>query len=128
MSTGTWEPDAPGTAPDLDTSLLDRLASYAGPEQLGQLNQLLEPELAAIMKLDHALWSSAVENLPSEQVIQLIRVLTVAEQLPGWEAADKSPVIALAKSLRKRGEKLERELLLWIRENSENRYLPYGPL
>ena len=128
MSTGTWEPDAPSTAANLDRELLDRLAAYATPEQLQQLEQLLEPELATVMGIDHPTWTAAIEALDSEQLVQLIRVLTVAEKLPGWEAAEKSPVIALAKSLRKRGEKLDRELLLWIRENSENRYLPYGPL
>jgi hypothetical protein len=52
----------------------------------------------------------------------------VAENLPGWEAGAESPVIPLAKILRQRGTRLEKTLLAWLREVSDNRYLPYGPL
>ena len=61
-------------------------------------------------------------------IASLIRFFAVAENLPGWEAGAESPVIPLAKVLRKRGVRLDKELLQWIREVNENRFLPYGPL
>jgi len=54
--------------------------------------------------------------------------LAVAENLPGWEAGQQSPVIPLAKVLRTRGQRLDRDLLQWLREVNDNRFLPYGPL
>ena len=128
MSTGTWDPSAAGAAPDLDKALLERLARLDEAGPLSALGEHLEAGMAGIMTLDHAQWTALADELDSSTVISLIRVLTVAEKLPGWEAAERSPVIPLAKSLRRRGEKLDRELLLWIREHSDNRYLPYGPL
>ena len=128
MTTGTWEPGSTSANLALDEALLQRLAGYARPDHLGSLGDVLEADLAGLMALEHQAWAEAASELPSEQLIDLIRVLTLAEKLPGWEAGDKSPVIPLAKCLRQRGQKLDRALLLWIRENSENRFLPYGPL
>ncbi|MEM1112414.1 MAG: hypothetical protein AAGI11_10950 [Pseudomonadota bacterium] len=126
MSIGAWEPDA--ALPALDEALLVRLIAYSRTEQLDQLETLLAPGEAGLMKLDHTQWQAAADGLGDDDIVHLIRVLTVAENLSGWEAGQDSPVIPLARSLRKRGQRLQKDLLLWIREHSENRYLPYGPL
>ena len=134
MSIGSWDPDAgsPIDAPALNSELLQSLVLYSKD---GLLDSLIEamPEadkqrLAGLMQIDHAHWSNAVEAFDNEAIIHLIRFLAVAEKLPGWEAGAKSPVIPLAKVLRRRGARLEKSQLLWLREVSENRYLPYGPL
>ena len=80
------------------------------------------------MKLDHELWQNASESMSDDDVLHLLRFFAVAENLPGWEAGAESPVIPLARTLRKRGQRLDKDLLRWLREVSENRYLPYGPL
>ena len=80
------------------------------------------------MLIEHSAWLEAAETRPDEDLLDLIRFFAVAENLPGWEAGEKSPVIPLAKALRKRGTRLDKDLLRWLREVSDNRYLPYGPL
>lgn len=134
MSIGSWDPSLGSQAQELalDSALLARLEAYSREGQLAQLDEVMSDEdkqqLAGLMQLDHDHWRAAVEPLDSASIGHLIRFLAVAENLPGWEAGAASPVIPLAKVLRERGERLERAELLWLREVSENRFLPYGPL
>lgn len=132
MSIGSWSPDAENAKKYLgiDPETIQVFIGYSRNKQLDRLDQLLSAEQQSVqsglMQLEPAQWSKFAENLEDDDIIHLIRFFTIAEQLPGWQAADKSPVISLAKTLRQRGQKLERELLLWIREHSDNRFLPYG--
>ena len=80
------------------------------------------------MRLDSADWQAAAVDLSDAQLLCLIRFLCVAENLAGWEAGEHSPVITLARALRVRGTRLDKDLLRWIRSVSDNRFLPYGPL
>ena len=134
MSLGSWDPQADAAAHtvSLEPATLERLSAYSRDEQLGELEQLIQGDdsqtLAGLMQLDHALWQQAADALDDESILHLIRFFAVAENLPGWEAGDKSPVIPLAKVLRKRGQRLDKDFLLWLREVSDNRFLPYGPL
>ena len=80
------------------------------------------------MHLDASHWDQVAASHSDDDLLHLIRFFTLAENLPGWEAGETSPVIPLAKTLRQRGMKLDKELLRWIRSVNNNRYLPYGPL
>ena len=134
MSLGSWDPaiGTTGSAIQLQPELLERLIAFSRNKELAQLEQLLTADekqlLAGLMQVDHARWRAAAEPLSAEDVLHLIRFFAVAENLPGWEAGDKSPVIHLAKVLRRRGVRLQKDLLQWLREVSDNRFLPYGPL
>lgn len=133
MSLGSWDPNLQSADEGLlTTALIERLVSFDREAQLDQLDALLsegdKQQLAGLMKIDHPTWQSAVTPLPDAALIHLIRFFTVAENLPGWEAGAESPVIPLAKVLRQRGARLDKALLQWIREVSDNRFLPYGPL
>jgi len=134
MSIGTWDPTGTAAAEsgDIEPAILERLAAYSRAQQLEQLDELISPQdsqrMAALMHIDHERWHAAAAQLEDKQIIHLIRFFAMAENLPGWEAGDKSPVIPLAKVLRKRGYKLDRDLLLWLRQVNDNRFLPYGPL
>jgi hypothetical protein len=134
MSTGSWDPKV-GSADStvlLQASLLRRLIDYDREDQLAHLEDLLSDEdkqrLAGLMKIEQDAWRAAAESLPDTDLLHLIRFFAVAENLPGWEAGTKSPVIPLAKILRQRGARLDKLLLQWLREVNDNRYLPYGPL
>ena len=134
MTIGSWDPDAGAPLSDtaLDDTLLDTLAAYSRRDQLDALGQALpadeQQRLAGIMRIDHALWRQVGSQAASDTLLHAIRFLAVAENLPGWEAGAASPVIPLAKILRERGERLDKAQLLWLREVSQNRFLPYGPL
>ncbi|WP_101759989.1 hypothetical protein [Oceanicoccus sp. KOV_DT_Chl] len=73
-------------------------------------------------------WFHVASTLSDEQLQHLMRFFTVAESLPGWEAGDNSPVIWLGKVLKQRGTGISRELVLWIKANSSNQFLPHGAL
>lgn len=134
MSIGSWDPAAESAAyhQQIEPSTLDRLIRYSQDEQLEQLGQLIEGNdsqiLAGLMLIEHSAWMEAAENRTDDDLRHLIRFFAVAENLPGWEAGAKSPVIPLAKALRKRGARLDKAFLQWLREVSDNRFLPYGPL
>ena len=134
MSLGTWNPklEQAGSSVLLQTALLERLISFAQQDQLADLENVLDAQdkqrLAPLMTMDHDTWRAAAEPLPDADLLHLIRFFAVAENLPGWAAGAKSPVIPLAKILRHRGSRLDKPLLQWLREVNENRYLPYGPL
>ncbi len=134
MSLGTWEPAAAAAAEhiEIDDRLLQRLAGYSREQRLEDLESVLtggeSQRLAGLMAVPHERWQQLAESLDSETLLHLIRFCAVAENLPGWEAGPRSPVIPLARALRGRGEKLSRELLLWLKQVNDNRFLPYGPL
>jgi hypothetical protein len=134
MSPGTWDPDSEksGQTAEADSQTLERLASYSEAGQLDQLEQLMTPaqvrRIAGLMRLDHDLWQAAIAHLSEDQLLHLVRFFAVAENLPGCEAGPRSPVIPLAKALRQRGVRLDRDLLQWLRKVNDNRFLPYGPL
>ena len=134
MAVGSWDPDAEASAQplELDPALLAQLIAYSERDQLLELDKLLpaddSPELSYLMKLDHSVWLGCAKNLADGDILHLIRFFAAAENLSGWEALEKSPAIPLAKTLRKRGVRLDKEFLQWLRTISSNRFLPYGPL
>lgn len=134
MALGTWDPKlaSQSDALELKPELLRQLIELDRGNNLSQLEQLLSSDdqqrLSGLMKLDHAQWRCAAEPLADADLLHLIRFFAVAENLPGWEAGAKSPVIPLARLLRERGARLDKSLLQWLRSVNDNRYLPYGPL
>ena len=130
---GTWEPGAaPPTAPDVD--FLWRAIALCRAGQLEEIESALsaadQRDYAALMRLDNAdgsAWEAAATHFDAGELQDLIRFFTIAEmRLPGWRGDARSPVIALARVLRRSGAPPDRELMLWIRAQSDNRYLPWG--
>ncbi|RPG50089.1 MAG: hypothetical protein CBB61_007075 [Gammaproteobacteria bacterium TMED1] len=67
-----------------------------------------------------------VNTCPDDVIIDLIQFFTLAEKAyQGWSAGNKSPVIYLVRILKSRGTFCV-ELRKWIKNNSDNRYLPHG--
>lgn len=134
MSLGSWDPKAAQAETDfkIDPKILLRFIEISQQQQLDNLDQLLSAEekqtQAALMQQDKSHWFSAAHPLSDEALIDLMRFFTLAEKLPGWESGDKSPVIWLGKVLKKRGTGINRDLVLWIKSNSNNQFLPHGSL
>ena len=120
---GAWEPPA---------KLGDRHAlALDGAGTTGDALDLDEDSEARVREVAHAgadEWSGFFANRSSGRLIAWLRVLTLAEEtVPGCETGAKSPVIALARLLRERGD-YPGELTAWIKSVSTNRFLPYGSL
>lgn len=134
MSVGAWEPENldsnKSTRQELDRAILDKLIKAM--DEVTESVSTLDTELTSanwLAGLPAKQWLEEAKVMDSEHIWALIRFFTLAEmQLPDWQGGAESPVIPLAKSLRQRKSPLSREQLLWIRQHSDNRYLPYGPL
>lgn len=131
MAVGSWDPTG-GSASAIDAGLLQAFIACSREQQLDDLSaQLDEIQLAALpalMQLEAAPWLTAADSISEPDLIHLIEFFAVAENLPGCEAGDKSPIIPLARLLRQRDQRLDKDLLKWIRSVNNNRFLPYGPL
>ncbi len=129
---GTWDPDAPPAASAPDMDFLRRAIALCQSGGLDTLESALSPteqqRHAVLMQRDeNGVWDAVAEHFTDDELRDLIRFFTVAEmRLPGWRADAHSPVIALARTLRRRSAPLDRELTTWIRSQSDNRYLPWG--
>jgi len=132
MTTGTWDPSSNTSKLDvsIDPALLQRFLVMAENDQLSDLaTQIDEQDKSqfAIMQADLTQWKAALNDYNEMQLIALIRFFTLVEMaLPEWAAGAKSPVISINKILKSRGHKLEKEMLLWIKQNSDNRFIPNG--
>jgi hypothetical protein len=128
---GSWDPALMGVS--LTGQVVQRLTSAAAKDEapFG-----LSPEeitsLAPVARdggpgspVD---WAAVAEGLDNATLESLVRLFTRTEMaFPGWKGGDRSPVIALAAVLRRRGA-WPAGLTAWIRANSDNRFLPHGSL
>lgn len=131
MSVGTFDPSQlSAQARPIDGQLLQQAVEIAQRQSssAGQLD-LSDDEVSALQPLTiHAGWLEAALQLSVADVVALIRLFTLGEgQFSSWQAGAKSPVVALAKALKKRRE-ITPELTTWIKRNTDNRYLPHGDL
>lgn len=131
MSIGNWTPTNPDA--EIDSALLETGLTASREGKLEELTQILsldqQTDLASQLRLPKETWLIALEHYNSEQLKALLRFFVRAEMLvPGCEVGDQSPAIWANKLLRQRGDPLTKEDLLWIRENTNNRFIPNGSI
>lgn len=134
MSISTWDPnEGVNNEAEIPSAAIERFIALSEADGLDTLAATLSPaeqsEHAGLMQLETQRWQEFAASMSSENIFHLIRFFTMAEEaLNGWEANEKSPVIGLNKALRKRGEPLDKNQVMWIKGNSSNRFLPNGPI
>ncbi|MFT6550649.1 MAG: hypothetical protein ACJA1I_000679 [Zhongshania marina] len=133
MTIGSWTPEKEKDTLTIDSQWLQRCIAISREDQLEALPAPFtsneQQRYSVFMRVSQEHWQAAAEELSNDDIIALIRFFTRAEKLiSGWDAGKESPAIWLNKVLRKRGEKLDREMLLWIRNNTDNRFIPNGGL
>lgn len=132
MSTSSWDPKQgqQEAAIEISDEQLLRFARLAAEDKLTDLKTAMHPNeisMGALMRWSDEQWQPLLEGLSDDALLDLIRFFTCAEmQLDGWHAGEQSPVIKITRRLKSLGHRLDKELLLWIRQNSNNRYLPNG--
>jgi hypothetical protein len=131
MSVGTFDPNQLNAqARPIDGQLLQQAVEIAQRQSSSAAQLDLSDDEASDLQplLTHAGWLEAAQELPMTDVVGLIRLFTLGEgQFSSWQAGAKSPVVALVKTLKKRRE-MTPELTAWIKQNTDNRYLPHGDL
>jgi len=125
MTVDSWQP-TPVTNdinPDQFAKLLDLASEFQPGQNFTPESNWIQP----IARIEGAIWQNTVQDLSENQLIQLIKLLTSLETQENWDLADKSPVIAIFKVYKKKAG-VNRELVQWVKANSDNKYLPFGPL
>ncbi len=133
MAVGEWQPGAARPAATIEPQQLAMLISISQLDTLQQLAEQLDPTqqqwLGAVMHCGDDAWSRAAGDCDQAELVHLIKTLVIAEmQIPGCSVGAKSPVIALHRLLKQRGEKLSQDDLAWIKQHSDNRFIPNGPV
>lgn len=135
MTIESWNPvsEADNSSYKIENALLLRFIEISQQENWQELSTFLTSDEVNthrhIMKQNKDAWFTATENLNAEQIINLVKFFTEAEmQFKGWEAGAESPVIWLVKVLRRRKCAPDKDLLLWIKTHSTNRFIPNGAL
>ncbi|EAT11975.1 hypothetical protein HF888_11355 [Bermanella marisrubri] len=123
MSVDSWQPIQPAT--DITASDLKKMTDFAHEEKTNLTSELdwIQPFIQGKKEI----WSKAAENLGEAELIALIRWFTLLEKEQNWDLGEGSPVIPLFKHYKKTCG-INRELVKWVKEHSENKYLPFGPL
>lgn len=128
MTTGTWTPDA--TAPTPPDAAVLAQAAELGQADAEQFPDQPLTELSALqpwMRRQQADWAGLLSALDSATLVGLVRFFTLAEHhWAGWEGRDRNPVVWLCKELKTRGEFPDADLTRWIKDHTDNRFLPYG--
>lgn len=128
MSVESFDPEAAGRRVSQgDLVRLLEAAAHLDEPDFG-LSKVEIADLARISQHPAADWQAPLDGLKDHEVIALLRLFTLAEgTLAGWKAGAKSPVIIMASTLRRR-DAYPQELTAWIKNNTDNRFLPYGNL
>ena len=131
MTISSWDPNEKKTTAndEVNTELLACFIAAAKnlPCELSTILPIEQLQQSQIIKASPSAWQIAISEFSNEELILLIQFFTVIEaQLPAWTAGAKSPAILINRELRGRGEKLNREILLWIKDNTDNRFIPNG--
>jgi hypothetical protein len=133
MAIGSWTPEKEKDTLSIDTQWLQKCIALSRSDKLELLpapfSEQEQQKYAVFMRVAPEQWQAAVADFSNDELVDLIRFFTRAEKLiSGWDAGKESPAIWINKALRKRGEKLSRDMLLWIRANTDNRFIPNGGL
>ena len=122
---GAWEPAAKLGA--CHAQALDVAAGEAAKDAL-DIDDAVAARLRQVFFATADERAGLFDGEPSQRLVGWARALTLAEEsIPGCEGGAKSPVIALARLLRSRGD-YPHDLTPWIKQVSSNRFLPYGSL
>ena len=128
-----WQPlGKTGAKPAITEPLLNKFIDIGmQPSQLTKpLATLTKDESQAAqtyLTFPSDMWQPACAELDEKQMHALIRFFTMVEaSSPDSYAGDKSAVIPLTQLLKKQGKRLSPELLQWIKQHNDNRFLPHG--
>ncbi len=130
---GTWNPNQKQaeTQQAINQAALKQFINISKENKLDELNQQLSSseiiQHQPLMKTHKHAWLDAAQPLTTEELVYLVKFFTVAEmQLSGWEAGSKSPVIWICRALKTRNAFPDSKLTAWIKNHTDNKFLPYG--
>ena len=130
MSTESWQPvKALSSIDESSVEKLNTLAQQFTQNQY-QFSSVKDDDcqwLSTLSQASHDAWVKVASQLNAQQLEPAIKLLTVIEQEKDLGLAERSVVIVLFKQYKKL-EGINRELVQWVKEHSDNKFLPFGPI
>ncbi|MBM3758420.1 MAG: hypothetical protein FJW38_31160 [Acidobacteria bacterium] len=115
---------------EIPSRLVEHLIEIGMADRVIGLDDLFAqfPDLrdGAFMRRGWEPWHDVASSLRSDQLIALIKALTLVEKLPNCSSGSVSPVILLFRKLSERAGDQALHLANWILAQSDNPYLPFG--
>lgn len=127
----TWQPAA--HIDNISTEKLAQLAAIINNDLSvnDALKQIVDNDITLIassLNTPKDQWIQAIEPLSTEQILALCRVFTIGEmEFPSWTFGSKNPTIYCLKYLKSKKITVEKDFIRWLKKNTDNRYIPYGP-
>ena len=123
---GQWNPKS------VELDVIHKKLLSKAAENLQETNLGLDADelgtLRPVLRRERPVWESFAITQDSELLVGWIKALTLLERdVTGFELGDKSPVITLHRILKSRND-LPDDLNDWIKQHTNNRFLPYGNL
>lgn len=98
-------------------------------DNVSRLTQEQLAQLQVLIRKTAEFWRQTASELNNDSIFTLIYFFTVAEEKHSvLKMGNNSPVIALNQVLKSRNCLLSKDDLLWIKQNSSNRFLPNGSI
>lgn len=127
----TWQPNM--GIDTLSTDTLIRLAGLIGHQETAKedIKHISEEDINQIaghLNTPQEAWLKATERLSAEQVLSLCMLFTLGEmEFSSWAFASKNPTIYFLKHLKTKKVAVEKDFVRWLKKQTDNRYIPYGP-
>jgi hypothetical protein len=118
---------------EIPEMLLNKLIEAGKTNDFSQISSLLTTQeqntYRYIMRLRPEPWLNSAENLNEEELVSLIKCLTIIEcNYDGWMAGSVSPVIWLFRKLSSFEPVFLHDVADWVLANTKNGYLPFGTM
>ena len=127
----TWQPNT--NTSSISTDKLAQLAAIINnensvAEDVKQINEADVNLIAGNINTTKESWIEAIKPLSDDQILDLCRVFTVGEMVfAEWNFSSKNPTIYCLRHLKTKGVAVDKEFIRWLKKNTDNRYIPYGP-
>lgn len=127
----TWQPNTgiDSISTDILIRLIERISSReTAKNDIHQISEEDINQIAGYLNTPQGLWLQAVVDLSDEQILKLCVLFTIGEmEFPSWAFASKNPTIYFLKHLKTKKIVVEKDFVRWLKKQTDNRYIPYGP-
>lgn len=127
----TWQPNSGSDT--ISATDLQRLASLissqeGAKEDIKQLTNTDIELIASSINAAEAAWLQGIRELADDQVLNLCILFTLGEMaFPSWSFGSKNPCIYFLRHLKTQKIAVEKDFVRWLKKQTDNRYIPYGP-
>ena len=116
---------------EITNAILDKLIEIGKSDDFSRMSSFFtvqeQHRYGHIMRLRPEAWHRVAESLSIEDLVAIIKCLTIAERsFEGWKAGSVSPVIWLFRRLSGLDPNLADTIANWVLTHTENDYLPFG--